>query len=86
METEYDVRVTVVMEMTVPVFAKGMEDAKDIAKQKWKNGEYPHDAAHLKSLTFETLYPDYSRPMEKTGNSPMDVYAGLVASWNKDFS
>jgi hypothetical protein len=60
----YNVRIREMLEMTVPVEAESMSQAKEIVERNWKDSEYILDASHFQKVTFETLYPrnrDYER-------------------------
>ena len=52
----YSVRIREILEMTVPVEAESMAQAKEIVEQGWKDSEYVLDASHFKRVAFETLY------------------------------
>ena len=60
---EYDVRITVIREITVPVRAENMQQAKAIARQNWSDHVYDsaetHSRRQRESASFEALYPDY---------------------------
>jgi len=59
---EYEVRITVVQTITVPVEAENMTRAKAIAERNWKNDEYALSDTHTRPkherVTYEPLYPD----------------------------
>ena len=59
---EYEVRITVVKQLVVPVEAESMAIAKMLAEQNYTNNEYEDTETHSRRLrektTFETLYPD----------------------------
>jgi len=61
---EYEVRITVVQQITVPVEAENMAKAKAVAEAGWRNNEYDDKATHSRlrqeQVKFETLYPDLS--------------------------
>ena len=61
---EYEVRITVVQEITVPVEADTMNQAKETAMTNWKRKEYDDASTHSRRIrektTFEPLYPDIS--------------------------
>jgi len=59
---EYEVRITVVKQITVPVKAENMTLAKAIAERNWRNNEYENSDTHSRlrreHVKYETLYPD----------------------------
>ena len=61
---EYNVRITETRVMLVPVEAESMLAAKLAAESNWRNNRYADNKAYTKTLTCETLYPDYE-PLEK---------------------
>jgi len=73
---QYEVRITMVQIVTVPVEADNMIQAKTIAERSWKNDEYAHSDTHSRlrreSVTFETLYPD-SRTFSMSGSNMIDL-------------
>ena len=72
---DFEVRITVVREITVPVEAASMAEAKEIAMRKWNNKEYDLTATHSRrcqeSTKFETLYPNYTRPLSFKANQTL---------------
>lgn len=56
---KYDVRITVVQQIIVPVEAENMAQAKALAELDWHNDEYTLDSSHPVSISFETLYPEF---------------------------
>jgi len=58
---EYDVRITVVKEITIPVVAPTMESAKAIAEQRWGDNEFTLAPIKSQKVKFETLYPELGR-------------------------
>ena len=61
---EYEVRITVVQELTVPVEADSMAGASRVAELNWKSNEYENPDTHSRlrrdRVTYEALYPDRS--------------------------
>jgi len=59
---EYEVRITVMQVITVPVEAESMTIAKMLAEKNWKNNEYHLPETHTRPkherVTYEPLYPD----------------------------
>jgi hypothetical protein len=55
---EYDVRITVVREITVPVTAANMAQAKSIAEQRWSSNDYAQEPIRSQKVSFATLYPE----------------------------
>jgi len=60
---QYEVRITVVQQITVPVEAQDMAHAKVVAQQNWKNNEYEladtHSRLRREKVTYEALYPEH---------------------------
>ena len=59
---KYEVRITVVQTITVPVEAENMARAKAIAERNWKNDIYAladtHTRPKRERVKYEALYPD----------------------------
>lgn len=49
---EYDIAIRETLEMTVTVEAASREEARQIAADRWKNGEYILDADSFKDVEF----------------------------------
>ncbi|MCR0422736.1 DpnD/PcfM family protein [[Clostridium] innocuum] len=49
---EYDITIRETLEMTVTVEAASREEARQIAADRWKNGEYILDADSFKDVEF----------------------------------
>lgn len=49
---EFDVTITETLQMTVPVEAKSREEAEEIARKCWKNGDYILDAGSFAGVKF----------------------------------
>ena len=61
---EYEVRITVTQQITVPVEADSMKQARAYAQVKWISGDFDNSATHSRlkreRVTYEPLYPDLS--------------------------
>ena len=68
---EYDVTITETLEMTVTVEAESREEARQIASDKWKNGDYILDADHFKDVAFRAK--DWSRDRDERRDSFLAV-------------
>ena len=71
---EYNVRITEVREMLVPVEAVSMAEAKRIAERNWRSGEDGIGDSYIQRVTFETLYPDL--PL-------LDSFYAAKSMWDK---
>ncbi|MCL2426328.1 MAG: DpnD/PcfM family protein [Oscillospiraceae bacterium] len=62
---EYDIRVSETQQFYITVNAENMADAKRIASEKLKAGEYTPSETATKSVKLDPLYPGSPRQYER---------------------
>lgn len=54
MKTFY-IRITETLELSVPIQASSATDALELARQRWRNGDYVLDAGNFTEVSFAEL-------------------------------
>lgn len=62
---DYDVTITEILQMTVPIKAKSLAEAEEIAEKNWNNSEYILGADHFQRADFKAKERNRSKDFER---------------------